>query len=77
MNFQSEIHLVFTAIVGRGDLRIPVVHELFTGASQQFMLIRVGGTLQNPDMRREAFPGVNQALQSLQTDIQKGGQTMK
>ena len=30
------------------------------------MLIRVSGTLQNPDISREALPGVNQALQQLQ-----------
>ena len=63
MNLQQEIRLAFTAIVGRGDLRIPLVHELFTGASQQSMLIHVDGTLQNPEMHKEAFPGVNQALQ--------------
>ena len=58
MNAQSEIHLAFTAIVGRGDLRVPVVSELFTGASQQFLVIYVDGPLQNPAMRKEAFPGV-------------------
>ena len=30
------------------------------------MQIRVNGNLQNPDIRPEAFPGVNQALKNLQ-----------
>jgi hypothetical protein len=70
MNFQSEIHLTFAAIVGRGDISLPAVRALFTGASQQFMLIHVVGTLQNPETRKEAFPGINQALQQLQSDLQ-------
>ncbi len=70
MNAQSEIHLAFTAIVGRGDLRVPVVSELFTGASQQFLVIYVDGPLRNPAMRKEAFPGLKEALQHLQTDLE-------
>ena len=30
------------------------------GASQQLMLIHVGGVLQDPQVSREAFPAVNQ-----------------
>ena len=66
MNFQWEPRLTFTAIVGRGELGMPGLRNIFTGASQQLMLIHVGGTLQNPETRKEAFPGVNQALQQLQ-----------
>jgi hypothetical protein len=66
MNLQGETRLTFTAVVGRAELGMPVLRNIFTGASQQFMLIHVGGNLQNPDIRKEAFPGVNQALQQLQ-----------
>jgi hypothetical protein len=68
MDFQQNIKLTFHAIVGRGELSMPVVRELFSGAAKQFLLIHVGGNLQNPEMRREAFPGVNQALQQLQAE---------
>jgi hypothetical protein len=68
MDFQGNVNLVFHSLVGRGDLGVPLVRDLLGGASQQFMQIRVGGTLQNPDTRREPFPGVNQALQQLQAD---------
>ncbi len=72
MDFQQSIRLTFHSIVGRGELNIPLVKELFTGASQQIMLIHVGGTLQNPEIRKEPFPVVGQALQRLQEDLQGG-----
>ena len=57
--------MVLAATVGRADAGLPVLRNFFTGASQQFMQIRVSGNLQNPDIRQEAFPGVNQALKNL------------
>ena len=72
MDFDSKIGLTFYSIVGRDDFQVPVLRELVGGASQQIMQIRVGGTLQNPETRKEAFPGVNQALQQLQNDLEKG-----
>jgi hypothetical protein len=35
------------------------------------MLIHVGGTLQNPETRKEALPAVNQALQQIREELQK------
>lgn len=68
MDLQQNLRLTFHAILGRGELNMPVVREVFSGAGKQIMLIHVGGTLQNPEMRREALPGLNQALQQLQED---------
>jgi hypothetical protein len=65
MNFDGQLQMTFHAIVGRGDPYVPVLQELVGGASQQIMLIHVDGTLQDPHTRREAFPGVNKALQQL------------
>lgn len=73
MDFQQNIRLNFHGIVGRGDVNVPIFRELFTGASRQIMSIKVTGTLQNPEMKREAFPGVNQALQNLQAERQQRG----
>ncbi len=67
----SDIDLTFHAIVGRGDLNLPLIKEVFTGASQQIMQIRVTGTLQDPVTRKVAFPAVNQALQQIQQDLNK------
>jgi hypothetical protein len=68
MNLQSEIRLTLHAMVGRGERDVPLLHDLLGGASQQIMLIHVGGTLQNPETTREPFPGVARALQQLQSD---------
>jgi hypothetical protein len=66
MDFQSNVKLNFSTRVGRGELDLPIIKQVFRGASEQILQIYVGGTLQNPDIRKEAFPAVNQALQQLQ-----------
>ena len=66
MNFQGETRLTFTAQLGRGELGMPALRNFFTTTSGQFLQIHVGGTLQNPDIRKEALPGLNHALQQLQ-----------
>jgi len=71
MDFESNIRLTFGAIVGRGELNLPILREIVGGASKQIMTIRVSGSLQNPETRKEAFPGVNQVLQQLQEDLQR------
>ena len=70
MNFQSQIGMTFYATVGRGELDLPVIKQIFSGAAQQIMLIHVDGTLQNPETRREALPGVSNALKQLTGDLQ-------
>jgi hypothetical protein len=70
MDFQSAIRMTFHAQVGRGEFDLPFVKQVFSGASQQIMLIHVSGTLQNPETRREALPAVNQALQQLRDELQ-------
>jgi hypothetical protein len=68
LDFQQNLRLTFHAVVGRGDFHVPVIRDIFAGASKQILLIHVGGTLQDPQMRRETFPGVNQALQQMQNE---------
>jgi len=71
MDFQSSIRLTLHALVGRGELDLPIIEQVFSGASQQIMLIHVDGTLQNPKTRKEALPVVNQALQQLQEELNR------
>jgi hypothetical protein len=40
------------------------------------MQIQVSGTLADPKMKREPFPGINQAIQSLQTGMQPQNRTL-
>ena len=69
VDFQGDMSMVFRAKLGRGDAGIPVVRDiqnLLAGAGQQIMQIRVTGNIQDPKVKTEALPGVNQALKNLQ-----------
>lgn len=70
LGLDGQVRLVFHPILGNDQLKIPVVRELLGGAGQQIMLIHVDGTLSQPITRRQALPGVNQALQQLQAEFQ-------
>jgi len=72
MDFQKNVHLTFHAVVGRDEVHVPILREVMGGASQQVMQIQVDGPVTGPEVRKVAFPGVNQALQQLQEDIQRG-----
>ena len=62
----NPIRLQLHASGGRGG--IPFVSGILNEASQQILLIHVGGTLEHPITRTEPFPAANQALQQLQAD---------
>ena len=66
MNFQGDTDLVLAATVGPADAAVLPRLNFFSRTSQQIMQIRVTGNLQNPDIRQEVLPGVNQALKNLQ-----------
>lgn len=65
----NRLALVFRTVIGSDARRSSGVRQLLGGASQQILLIHVDGTLNSPQIRREAFPGVNQALEQLQADL--------
>lgn len=66
MDFDSNLRLTFRSLLGPNELKIPVVKEVFRGASEQIILVHVGGTLRDPQVRRDPLPGVGQALQWFQ-----------
>jgi hypothetical protein len=76
MSFDRALDLTFHAMVGRDDsnFHVPVLRGVLGEASQQIMQIRVEGTCDNPETRREAFPGVNRALQALQAEMNGSNQ---
>lgn len=69
-NLDKQVDLTFHALVGRDEFQIPVLRGLIGEASQQIMQIHVTGTLDHPETRREAFPGVSQALEQLQANME-------
>ncbi len=46
------------------------------GASEQIMQIKITGTLADPKAKREAFPKITEALQSIQGGMQPGDRTL-
>ena len=71
MNFQGNTDMALAATVGHADAA-PALRNFFSRASQQIMQIHVTGNVQNPDIRQEAFPGVNQALKNLDSMSRTG-----
>jgi hypothetical protein len=67
----DQINLVFRTVVGSDSAKLPAVKQILGGASQQILLMHVDGTVKNPQVRREAFPGVNQVLEQLQAELQR------
>jgi len=68
MNLQREMKLVFAAVAGRSEWQLPVFKSMLGSASQQFMEIHVGGSLADPEISRESFPGLKQTLDQLQAE---------
>lgn len=67
VGLDRHVRMTFSTIVGRDEIRLPLINDLMGGASQQIMLIHVDGTLDAPETRREVFPAVAQAIQQLQS----------
>jgi hypothetical protein len=55
----------FYTLVGRAAMNIPVIQPMLGEASRQLLVIRVWGTLDNPQVRRQALPGLNETLHQL------------
>ncbi|MDX1964905.1 MAG: AsmA-like C-terminal region-containing protein [Pirellulales bacterium] len=68
MNLQRELQLVFAAVAGRSDWQLPGWKSFLGQTSQQFMEIHVGGTLMEPEIKRENFPALKEALDQLQAE---------
>ncbi len=70
MNLNTDINLRLHSLLGRSDMQLDGWKKLMGGASEQIMQIQVTGTLADPHAKREAFPVINQALQSIQAGMQ-------
>jgi hypothetical protein len=71
MDWQRHLNLQFYTMVGRDEVKLPVIRPLLGEASRNLMLITVGGTLDQPQMKREAFPGLNETLQQIFPEARK------
>ena len=74
-NFDRQLNLEFYSLMGPGDLPVPILKAVVGQASQQFLKVKVDGSLDNPQIHREALPAVNQVLQQIQNELQIGAES--
>jgi hypothetical protein len=67
--FDQQLSLVFSAVVGRHEYQLPFVKNLMREANQQIMQMYVTGSLSDPHVATEAFPGIAQMLQQIGSDL--------
>ena len=72
VDFDSNLRLTFRSIMGEAATQLPVMKRVMGGASGQFMLVHVDGTLAEPVTTTEAFPTLAAALQQFQTQRRDG-----
>jgi hypothetical protein len=65
MNFQRQINLTFGTAIGRDDLYNSLLRPVFKEAGRRLVLLHITGTLDQPHVRRELVPELNQTLQQL------------
>jgi len=61
-SYDRKINLTFYTMVGRDTVRIPLVTDLFRGASEQLLAIHVTGRFENPRASPEIVPQVTDAM---------------
>jgi len=67
IDLDSTVKLTFRPIMGDAESQLPVMKRMLGGASGQFMLVHVDGTLSDPVPTTEAFPTLAAAVQRLQS----------
>ena len=60
--YDRKIDLTFYTMVGRDTVRIPLLTDLFRGASEQLFAIHVTGRFENPRASPEIIPQVTDAM---------------
>lgn len=69
-SLDKKVNLTFHTIVGRHAPSIPLVRSFIGQASEQILRLRVLGTIDTPEIRREALPVVGNVLEQLRADLQ-------
>jgi hypothetical protein len=67
VDFDSNINLILRPIMGEAQTQLPAMKRLLGGASGQFVLVHVDGTVAEPLTSTEAFPTLAAAVQRLQS----------
>jgi hypothetical protein len=67
IDFDSHVNLTLRPIMGEAQSQLPAMKRFMGGASGQFMLVHVDGTVAEPVTTTEAFPTLAAAAQRLQS----------
>jgi hypothetical protein len=70
-NLNQELDLNFYTVLGRNRFYLPVLSDLLHAGSQQLLWISVKGTVENPQLTRETFRALNEAVRLLLEDPTK------
>jgi hypothetical protein len=71
LDLERRIKLKFYTLVGRQEFSLPVVRAMLQQASQQILLIHVSGTLDEPQMTREALPALKETLDQIFPELNR------
>ena len=72
-NFDHQLNLAFYGIVGRNEIRLPLVKNFVNQLGQSTLQMYVDGTLSDPQIHTQAFPMVNQLIEQIQSDLEATG----
>jgi hypothetical protein len=71
-NFDRDLNLVFYSLMGSDNMPKPLsmLRSIVGQASEQMLQLKVDGTMDDPQIHRDAFPAVAQILEQIQSDLQ-------
>jgi hypothetical protein len=67
VGFDGDVQMTFRSIMGDAEEQLPAMKRMLGGASGQFLLLHVDGSLDSPELSTEAFPTLAAAIQKLQS----------
>ena len=70
MNLDREINLRLYTVVGRDEIRVPLVKAVLAEASRKLLEINVVGSLEKPEISSTALPELDDTLQRILVDLE-------
>ena len=71
VGFDGDVQMTFRSIMRDAEEQLPAMKRMLGGASGQFLLLHVDGSLGSPELSTEAFPTLAAAIQKLQSQRQE------
>lgn len=65
LSMDHDVDLDFYTVAGRNRFHIPILSDLAKASSQQILWLRVDGTMENPQVRSEILPALNESVRQL------------